>query len=551
MNPPSLTRGIWPVAVLLPAMVALAWWNRFVQDDAFVTFRYSRNLALGHGLVFNPGEKVEGYTNFLWALLMAVPHALNWDVVPFAMGAGLVAYTITLFLVWHLGVLLFPGRHVGLLAVLLLGTNYSFSAYATGGLETSFQTMWFVSALWITIKSVKAFDLWSRTRLIALSLVIACALMTRLDSALLVGPLGLFALWCVLRTNSPPGRRIMDAVLLILPGGIPIVTWFVWKWEYYGGILPNTYYIKVAGGGFEDITRGFYYISVFSICYAILPFIFWWLIRAKRLGRDLGAAPAVMLGLPIILWLAYVVKIGGDFNEFRFIIPMMPALFILIATSLILWVPRAGWRFTIVTLLVIVSIIHAATFDHSPLKLATESISDLTEHLYEEHPAWVEIGQELGTQLESPERVKIALGAAGAVPYYSKCEAIEMFGLNDQQILQNGLTISKRAGYRRMATLSYLIERDTNLIIGRPQPTSTEAHARGYYELGDLGPLFILDGWPGEESLPEDTRVVEIPLPSGDTVIALYVRQNQVIDEAIQRHGWRVMPVLVYELPEL
>ncbi|MCY3959730.1 MAG: hypothetical protein OXG65_15775, partial [Chloroflexi bacterium] len=56
---------------LLPWLALLGWlasvtW--FISDDAFISFRYVRNLLEGHGLVFNPGEYVEGYTNFLWVL---------------------------------------------------------------------------------------------------------------------------------------------------------------------------------------------------------------------------------------------------------------------------------------------------------------------------------------------------------------------------------------------------------------------------------------------------------------------------------------------------
>ena len=47
-----------------------------LADDAFISFRYSQHLAEGHGLVFNVGEKVEGYSNFLWVVLVAIPHWL-------------------------------------------------------------------------------------------------------------------------------------------------------------------------------------------------------------------------------------------------------------------------------------------------------------------------------------------------------------------------------------------------------------------------------------------------------------------------------------------
>ena len=43
----------------------------FLSDDSFISFRYARHLAEGHGLVWNSGERIEGYTNFLWVLFMA------------------------------------------------------------------------------------------------------------------------------------------------------------------------------------------------------------------------------------------------------------------------------------------------------------------------------------------------------------------------------------------------------------------------------------------------------------------------------------------------
>src|SRR5260221_4689119 len=55
------------------------WAKRWVQDDAYVSFRYARNFVRGDGLVYNVGEPVEGYTNFLWTTLAAVPLAAGAD----------------------------------------------------------------------------------------------------------------------------------------------------------------------------------------------------------------------------------------------------------------------------------------------------------------------------------------------------------------------------------------------------------------------------------------------------------------------------------------
>ena len=61
--------GLWiPIVILFANM-----WrgHRFTYDDAYISFRYAANLVAGHGLVYNPGEFIEGYTNFLWTLLIA------------------------------------------------------------------------------------------------------------------------------------------------------------------------------------------------------------------------------------------------------------------------------------------------------------------------------------------------------------------------------------------------------------------------------------------------------------------------------------------------
>lgn len=67
------------LSLVLLGLMLLAFFNRFIQDDAFISFRYAQNLVQQGELTWNPGEtdRVEGYTNFLWTLLMAVPHLLG------------------------------------------------------------------------------------------------------------------------------------------------------------------------------------------------------------------------------------------------------------------------------------------------------------------------------------------------------------------------------------------------------------------------------------------------------------------------------------------
>ena len=71
------------VAAVCLAALAHALWFDHTADDAYITFRYVDNWVRGHGLVFNPGERVMGYSNFLWVVVL-YPFALLGIPIPTA-----------------------------------------------------------------------------------------------------------------------------------------------------------------------------------------------------------------------------------------------------------------------------------------------------------------------------------------------------------------------------------------------------------------------------------------------------------------------------------
>jgi len=102
-----LQQWILPLIAVLAAAyglyhaIALAW----LCDDAFISFRYAQNLVSGHGLVFNVGERVEGYTNFLWTLLIAGGLSTGFSAEGTAQVLGVMFYlgTVVLLLAVPLG----------------------------------------------------------------------------------------------------------------------------------------------------------------------------------------------------------------------------------------------------------------------------------------------------------------------------------------------------------------------------------------------------------------------------------------------------------------
>ena len=78
------------------------WGYRWVCDDAFVSFRYAKNLVNGYGLVYNVGEYVEGYTNFLWTLLIAAGLKLNLEPILFSEVMSLLFFTGTCYFLFKI-----------------------------------------------------------------------------------------------------------------------------------------------------------------------------------------------------------------------------------------------------------------------------------------------------------------------------------------------------------------------------------------------------------------------------------------------------------------
>src|SRR5262249_29142195 len=108
----------------------------YASEDAYITFRYARNLVLGYGLVFNPGERVMGFSSPLWTLWNSLGYALLRDPVLWSRAWSVVADAFTLL---ALGVML--KREVSrwsawCFAAAVAGWPY-FAAVAISGMENS------------------------------------------------------------------------------------------------------------------------------------------------------------------------------------------------------------------------------------------------------------------------------------------------------------------------------------------------------------------------------------------------------------------------------
>lgn len=309
LPPPLLTALLVGAAALyVLALLRTAW----ISDDAFITMRALDNLIQGYGLVSDPPDRVLGFTNPLWAFVLLLPLALNVDPYWAAMGAALTVSCATLLFVVKRAA---AAPWTGALAAFWLATSAAYVDFSSSGLENPLAHLLlavFFSALLAGKLDVRRPLPWLLAGLIALN---------RLDHALLVAP-ALASLLVGARSASaspadPPLRTFARVARAAALGALPIASWFGFALVYYGFPFPNTAYAKLntrvpasalAQHGLTYFADGLQRDPL-TVCVIALALV--GLVRERSLR-----ALAIAAGL--VLYLGYIVRIGGDFMAGRF-----------------------------------------------------------------------------------------------------------------------------------------------------------------------------------------------------------------------------------------
>ena len=402
----------WRLGALVLMAVAVALglsYGACTQDDAFISFRYAENLVNGHGLVYNPGELVEGYTNLSWTLLMAVGLAADADPVVFSTLCGLAGLAFAVLATAWLA--RDPRMLVGLAAPLLVALDAQVAAEAVEGLETALYMGVITLAVFCALRERDA----DRPH-IASTLLFGLAALTRPEAPLLMVLLHLGLLLDAKRAGQSWARRIPRSAWAGLGLAVVLVGLTIWRLAYYGDPLPNTFYAKT--GGFA-LPRGLAYVGAHALAHPVL-----WLLVAGRFVIKERTERTLPLAVTAFGFLAYVAWIGGDFKPTgRFVMPVLPLLAVLAGETLARW-------------------------SRSKLALGFIGITLIGQTFFLDHEAraWAEIRhanlearRDLGDFLAAtvPADKVLAIHSAGAVPYYSGHRAIDMWGLTDRHIARS------------------------------------------------------------------------------------------------------------------
>ncbi|OGO42546.1 MAG: hypothetical protein A2W36_04065 [Chloroflexi bacterium RBG_16_58_14] len=406
-------------------------------DDAMISMRFAKNLAHGYGLVWNPGgERIEGYTNPLWVVFMALFHLFPIPLSKtslFLQASGAILLGANLYFVNRITLALSKSTLAAVFAMLLTAFYSPLNNWGLQGMEVSALTLIVSAALWLSLENLrlKRFTPW-------LYLLLGAGTLVRLDAAV---PYLIILVFFVIFDPAHRRRHLAWGVGLfaLFLGGQTLL-----RWVYYGDLLPNTYYLKMTG--YPDlfrIGRGLFVLFQFTWQFNWLLFLFPLTLLFFRRDRYVGLLFLLFLGQ-----LAYSVYVGGDAWEhkggsnryFSIVMPVFFVLFVYAADCLFKALAarvRADARRARFLAQVVLTIFVLASMVQFNTLLG--EVRDLERWLLLRQPTFVEGNKETVrialdlAEITRPDAT-VAVVAAGALPYFVDRPAIDLLGKVDRKI---------------------------------------------------------------------------------------------------------------------
>ncbi len=416
-----------------------SWGN----DDAYIGYRYAKNLAEGKGLVFNPGERVEAYTDPLYVVMLTPAFWVTDSdgVYFFSILMNLVfAGAAFLLFVMHLRSRL--GEWRALAGALLFALCLPLWVAVASGLETPF-VLAISIAVWVLAEQVASVP--SSRSIGLLSVAMVASLLARADGFIIVG----VALFYLLLKRQRRAFAICAAVAAATVGLHEIV-----RELYYGWPLPTSYYVKVAGPMGLRISNAYDQLTTIAALEGLMPFL---LVIAfalaekvytacKRQGR-LAEGISFDLIFPFV-WLAYWFYIGGDIFFDRFLIILYPLGIFALLRLLSASVPAKVLGFVVVTLALMEAV--------PPFK-----VDPRFHYRFNQYDCLITAGKFLGRNFPGKT---LATGALGKLPFFAGLYTQDMLGLADPVLAHQQVA----AGHREFGHLKYdpdyTLSRKPNLI---------------------------------------------------------------------------------------
>lgn len=413
-------------------------------DDAYISYRYALNLVEGRGLVFNEGERVEGYSNLLWVLIAALllqvfpPSLLHFGVSLLNVGLALAT-----MLVLENELRRRYGEKRALMGAAMWALYPFLWPWIGSGLE-AIAVVLVQLLIWRTLSRAEIESPWR-----SLALLLSLAVLLRADGFVLVFVVaGHFLL---------NGKRAEAAKTLLL-GAPATLALFGFRLFYFQDVWPSTYYVKVAHGLPTRLLAGMKGLTDLLFEYLLAPFLLallwlaWQKIVSWRQEGRLDVPPELSLTFGL---LAYWLYVGGDHFEIRFLLVLFPLASAVIVGPLLAGLPRD--RQLLAGLLVFTS--------YAGLLWSQDDFRPRKER----YDSWIELGIFLG---ERYPNALLAAETVGKIPYFSRLRTIDMLGLCDAHISKLPPVRHASPGHEK-SDPAYVLSRRPDVIAGRLMPDLT------------------------------------------------------------------------------
>lgn len=408
-------------------LVLFVYMKDYTMDDSYITYRYARHIADGHGIVWNVGEPpVEGYTNFAWMILLAgLTNLMNVELA--AKIFCLISLLGILAAYYFMGRRFNNGRLVFCFAALFLLANPSTVLHSVSGMDTMFFSLFFLVTIFFAYimfetKSLKLMPLYS----------VIGFLVTLIRPE---GSLPVIVLAAILIFRERDNKGLMFFLLLFV---LPILFYLLWKTIYFGDIIPLTFYYKVISG---TVLKGLpTFLRVMAYASPFLAVIF----LSFAQNRKLRNLMFVGIAGSFLVILIYILAARLSMNLlYRFYFPTFVVIYFLAAVSIASIKDMKKYALLILPILLVCANIHFSD-ELVDIHGSIEGISSVAEF----------------SKSLKGFNYTMAAGDAGMYAYYPDMRFIDIGGLNDAYTAKHGYTSIEYLEETRPNLLLFIIDTD-------------------------------------------------------------------------------------------